>query len=854
MDPVSRGNPGAQYRKADLHVHTPGSYDYKDKDLTKEELVDAFIDEGLELVVAADHNEGGWYERLQSEAKQRDEPLEILPGVEITTLQGGDNQIHLLAIFPPENADEIQKMLPSIGIDPTKPSATQSSIGIPGISDEIRARGGLAVLAHIDDNSGAHTETESGNIRDKIFDTERIAAIEVVCPSSRGEYPEFPAVRSSDSHHPDELGRGYTYLKMTQPSFEGLQTAFSDPESRICFSKPEYDHGHITGVKFNGSFLDNRAIQASPNLNCLIGGKGTGKSTVIEQIRYTFDIPPEPDRIEEDYLELVEETLGSDGEVEVHVMTDSGDKYCIKRQFNEEPEVFRPDGSKAEVGIDTFKSQYLDLEVHSQGELLELARRTSDQLDLIDSYLQFDEKKDRREEIKDSLRANAQSLQTEQDKLGRLESQIREYEAIKEDLDLMAESGVEDVLSDEENWDREQAHVGQLDDTLGEIREIVPEQSDFPDIPTLDVDTTPNNRLLSKSEKAIIDAKSSIIQHIRQIHEIINQSEAELSANKSEWDSRYTAWEENYTEIADEIQEETGVDIEQYFELKEKAKNLTEKEQAKQNVLDSIEKLERKRRRLLGELREVRQEITQERRNGVNEISDSLDNIRVRLEPNSNRSAYTDWFDNVLKGSNVRTNDKRKVTEHFDPEVLFDILRKEQQHRLVNSVKITNTAAENILGFDQLQNQLHEVQIQELHDKPIIELKHEGVWKPLEKMSDGQKCTALLSIAMLEREKPLVIDQPEDMLDNEYIYEEVVKMTKKIKETRQIISATHNANMPILGDAEKINVMHSDGRQGFIHERGSIDDPDVRKRAKDILEGGNKAFRLRTQKYGALQL
>ena len=92
------------------------------------------------------------------------------------------------------------------------------------------------------------------------------------------------------------------------------------------------------------------------------------------------------------------------------------------------------------------------------------------------------------------------------------------------------------------------------------------------------------------------------------------------------------------------------------------------------------------------------------------------------------------------------------------------------------------------------------------------------------------------------------------MLDNEYIYEEVVKMTKEIKESRQIISATHNANMPILGDAEKINVMYSNGLEGFIHDRGSIDDPDVRKSAKDILEGGNEAFKLRTQKYGALQL
>jgi hypothetical protein len=99
----------------------------------------------------------------------------------------------------------------------------------------------------------------------------------------------------------------------------------------------------------------------------------------------------------------------------------------------------------------------------------------------------------------------------------------------------------------------------------------------------------------------------------------------------------------------------------------------------------------------------------------------------------------------------------------------------------------------------------------------------------------------------------LVVDQPEDMLDNEFIYDVVVDVLQRVKQSRQIISATHNANIPILGDAEQILVMWSNGRNGFFQERGSIDLPDVQTKAQKILEGGEEAFSRRTRKYGVLE-
>lgn len=853
MEPVTRGTCGAEFRKADLHVHTPGSYDYE-SDLTPEQLVAEFIDEGLELVVAADHNNPGWFRELQTAAEARDEPLQILPGVEITTPQGGDNQIHLVGVFPPEAANEISPLLHTIGIDTDQPSATQADSSIPDICQKIRDRGGLAVLAHIDEACGALEETESGNIRDNIFDSDLVAAIEVVDPEAKQEFPEFPAVRSSDAHHPDELGRGFTYLKMTEPSFEGFQTALSDPDSRIRFEEPEYDHPHIKAIRFDGPFFDGRAIQVSPNLNCLIGGKGTGKSSVIQHVRYAFDIDPRTNRIQEDYESLIEETLAPDGRIEVQVKTGDGEIYWVCRTYGEEPAVHREDGTEADLQVDTFRSQFLDLEVHSQGELLAQARNTSDQLNLIDSYLDFGNKKRRREEIKSDLRSNAQNLRSARTERDRLESEITEYDAVRENLALMEESGVEEVLDDQEAWDEEKGRLERLDDALNALVETVPGEDDLTEVPDGDADGSPNETLLDDAERTVREAREDIVESLGEIEDRLEQADEELDGFIDEWSDREADRKEEYEELADEIEAETGVDIQEYFELNDRASELDVLEADLEDKEEEIQEKEAARQESLGDLRDIRRQITDIRRAGIAEITQSLNNVRVRLEPAGDRDAFIEWFNDVLNGSNVRTQDKEAIAEEFDPEILFDIIRSKETDRFVDEVGITETAAENVVEFDNLRNQLHELQILELHDRPIIEIEHEGEWKSLEKMSDGQKCTALLSIAMLERDKPLIVDQPEDMLDNEYIYDEVVEMCGEIKESRQIISATHNANIPILGDAEKINVMYCNGRQGFIRERGSIDDPDVRERAKKILEGGEDAFNERTEKYGALQM
>lgn len=130
------------------------------------------------------------------------------------------------------------------------------------------------------------------------------------------------------------------------------------------------------------------------------------------------------------------------------------------------------------------------------------------------------------------------------------------------------------------------------------------------------------------------------------------------------------------------------------------------------------------------------------------------------------------------------------------------------------------------------------------------------MWTPLKHLSTGQKATAVLLLLLLESDAPLVVDQPEDDLDNRFITEGVVPKLREEKRRRQFVFATHNANIPVLGDAELIVGLQPSGEAAQGHTEipsaylGSIDARAVREFVGEVLEGGKEAFEMRRLKYG----
>jgi len=120
----------------------------------------------------------------------------------------------------------------------------------------------------------------------------------------------------------------------------------------------------------------------------------------------------------------------------------------------------------------------------------------------------------------------------------------------------------------------------------------------------------------------------------------------------------------------------------------------------------------------------------------------------------------------------------------------------------------------------------------------------------LEHLSDGQRATAMLLLLLVQADRLLLVDQPEDDLDNRFIYEDIVRILRKQKGKRQLLAATHNPNIPVLGHAELIVALDAANEQAFISTQGAIDQKDIQEFVRNVMEGGEDAFRKRAQKYG----
>ena len=179
---------------------------------------------------------------------------------------------------------------------------------------------------------------------------------------------------------------------------------------------------------------------------------------------------------------------------------------------------------------------------------------------------------------------------------------------------------------------------------------------------------------------------------------------------------------------------------------------------------------------------------------------------------------------------------------------------------LSQKFRFSPAQAERIVGASP--DTCMEIEELDLAPTSMIELNVAGEgqphqWQLLEDLSTGQKATAVLLLLLLESDAPLVIDQPEDDLDNRFITEGVVPKMREEKRRRQFVFATHNANIPVLGDAELIVGLNASGEAGqegkatiASEHMGSIDSRSVCELVEEVLEGGRAAFEMRRLKYG----
>jgi ABC-type molybdenum transport system ATPase subunit/photorepair protein PhrA len=272
---------------------------------------------------------------------------------------------------------------------------------------------------------------------------------------------------------------------------------------------------------------------------------------------------------------------------------------------------------------------------------------------------------------------------------------------------------------------------------------------------------------------------------------------------------------------------------------------------AKQQAAKEAQRQELRARRgeLLGRMSELRDRRFAARKRVAERLTQQLSSIRVTVTQAADSQQYRDLIAKALKGSAIKQN--------VAAERLAEVFLPMELSRAVVNIDIAVIAART--GFDDERSRkvadalradgcAYEIESVDLEDVPRIELLDGGKYKQSPNLSTGQRCTTILPILLVQSERPLLIDQPEDNLDNAFIYDTIVQALRAAKGARQVIFVTHNPNIPVLGEADRVFVFESDGHHAKLRRMGNVDE--CKEDIETILEGGREAFLQRKARYG----
>lgn len=907
---------GACFYKCDLHTHTPMDNRFKcgNQPLETEEQKQAFArklmryvreDCRLDILGVTEHNDVSWLSYIQKAAEE--ENVILFPGVELGAL-AGQKTVHFLALFDPgTNWERIHHWISSLDLTPDNrfhsdntPRVVQkdtreltklisrSSDGLPGIP----------IAAHASSSNGLFKSMQ-GEGRSIAYTDRNLLAVEI--PSTRNELPDFERrlvngelddayqrKRVACLNHSDgrslenreglpAIGSKATYIKLSSPTIEGLRQAFLDFESRIRLEgeRDEDSYPCIVGVAIEGRFLQGAdgnpfLLHFNPNLNCIIGGRGSGKSALLEAIRYVFDVPPKTGANQEQADDLLRKTLDTGARVNAFYRTGDGTLYRVERTWGEEPHVFDAETGEEKQGLHP-RQLVPDnpIEVYGQKEIYEISKNSEFQLRLLDNYVAEDLHpiEEQEQDIIRQLKGNAQTVLGLEQEIETATEKLRELPGVREQLARLEQQEAVTHLETKKQLEREKSLLeqveGAVNDLITAVESLPTTQSLAPDLLSEQaISNLPHEEMLIEQRKLLDEIETAFQNTLKKLSVHLKDIWAKSQPQRNEWQEVYERENDAYRAL---LREFPDASAERYMRLERQRSALEQVEQEVRTRQPELNNLREKRQKLLEELRRLRrQEAFQLRQNKAQELDRLLgDIISIDVILEGNRDAYRDYLKTAVSGHRIASSVIDGIVKsggedgYYDPIHLVAAIRQEQQHPSENSNTLPQAYDVSEAYCRRLatlpDDVLYELELYRVPDLPVIKLRVGDRDKPLHELSVGQKCTAILSLILVERETPLIIDQPEDDLDNRFIFDEIVTTLRREKERRQFVIATHNANIPVSGDAELIVVLDADDEHGWIEKRGSIDDSDVRVPVENILEGGRDAFRIRQQKYGISQ-
>lgn len=878
---------GAQFYRADLHIHSFGaSHDVKDTTMTPRAIVQQAIDEGLGLIAITDHNEVRNVQAAVDAAAGG--PVVVVPGVELSTPEG-----HLLCYT--ETVEQINRFHGRLNFAGAGTQESRCQTAMLDCLNQLREQGGFAILAHVDAGGGLE-QARPGNSPHKtdILCHPTLLGVEVQKATSDiswsgddpnadrvnvakqrierlhlGEKQYLARLLNSDAHSLAALGRNaenakrVTRVKMDAPSFKALRLALEDGDARVRLEDqipPTVPM--IVGMHFDGGFLNDQTLHFSPNLNCIIGGRGTGKSTTFEAVRCLAQSPSEADVVDSEvwpnalYLFWVDLF---------------GVRHALYRGHGEAVQNLDDEID----GPTTF-----EIDCFGQGDTARISDAAKKDplalLQYLDRFTKVREALCDEERAIEELRQSQAAVAAVSKQVADIPQYQRALDLTRKQLEALEKANATGLIELQRKVEEERALRTQVISnvkTLG--RTFAPTM--HPAAATIKASAPASDLTLGEAEYAAI--LSEVISFESMVTSALAAPKAQWPAVAAKVEEQLSQWKGKETEILAQIEARRKALEQQGVRLDMAAiRKVTQDEASHKRTLQD---LEAKKATLVGLQHEhskarARRWAARDRVATVRTayavaankvLGAELDDLKVTLK--FAVSAYSPTADDlIIQVMAWRTNQQPRaalLTQGLTVKTLLECIDSKTTaplEGLDNAAGIkqfSRAEAEDILNRLSEQKVRDQLETAAIHDRPKLsvtkKIEENGqtrhVSRDFARLSLGQQQSVLLALMLsADTTAPLIIDQPEDNLDGEFIYHTLVPVLRRAKERRQVIVVTHNANIAVLGDAELLFILKSGNDKAQIVARGAIDEQATRKEACKILEGAKEAFQRRAKTYG----
>jgi len=890
---------GAEWVRVDLHLHSPGVDSFVlppginlDSEEDRKRIIEQYVGQlkQMKIKVGAITDYNGvredWFLSIKERAEK--EGIVIFPGVELS-IRAGKYGLHILLIFEKDtDVANLNNFIKYLGRDKKdlikgrKHKDLDLEETLEKALKKIREYYNCLVIFPHPNEGDSKGLLNSFSPKDAVKFLKEINpdALEYLSSTSRSKLrdaglgEEFfnKIIENSDPKSIDEIGgkkrdkkTRVTYLKLSDFTLDAVKLALHDPEVRVrLYDPPHMTHNRIRNIIINGSaFLKNINLALSPEINTLIGGRGVGKSAIIEAIRYCMDLPVYQDK--EARENFVYSVIGSGGEIIVEVERYYGQKkkiYQIKRIIGKEPEIWETKGDK--LSLDT--SELFEGKapvIIGQKELYHLALDRAFQLKLVDELIGEEVRKKQMEllEFIEKLKNNARETIDLKKKLAKKDEYEQELKIVEDKIKVYERLGVAqklkrltDILEDDRRVIEASEKVEEIIDNLKSLLDLSKDELASQEI------------YLKRGKSEGRDVLFKIGEIIKEMRIILENLMKSLVSQLEEKRGIQYKLVKEWKKIKEKVEEEIEKIKRELVgkELKpEKLEELTKKKARLQPLIKELAKIEKQLENKINERENIKQIVKQKRHelfkvrvNEINKINQELEEkLRLRVEFEKDKDAFEKKFKRLLSGSGIHSSAVDSILNR--KEIAIDGLSLSEYvskgiDKFVEEFGLTKTMAGKIINWFFNDEILFELETLFPEDKVIIELNIDGEYKNIEDLSAGQKATALLLLLFAHKDRILILDQPEEDLDNRFIYEDVVKILRGFKGKRQFIIATHNANIPVIGDSELTVVLEAKAGRCNIIEKGAIDKASIKFYVKNIMEGGEEAFKRRAEKYGGV--